>query len=286
MNKLVQRILMFVVAVPLTICLIMLFPQRHHLVANVAVMVLSALGAVELAGLFKTKGAAISLIEAALLGMTGPIGMTLVASFEVKGQIVPGILILGASWVIVSRILSREENLHKVMGYVSAAFSIIFYPGIFMAWIIAMTQWSHASLIILSFMLTVVANDSAAWACGVLWGKNNRGVIAASPNKSVAGFIGGSAASMLIGLGAALLLPDIFTPERLPLSRALAGIVLGLFSGIAASLGDLGESALKRSVRVKDSGSIIPGRGGVLDSIDSIALAAPVYYVIYWFLFT
>jgi phosphatidate cytidylyltransferase len=66
----------------------------------------------------------------------------------------------------------------------------------------------------------------------------------------------------------------------------VAGIILGLLSAAAGNLGDLAESALKRSADMKDSGTIIPGRGGVLDTIDSICLAAPVYYFSYWFLFT
>jgi phosphatidate cytidylyltransferase len=61
--------------------------------------------------------------------------------------------------------------------------------------------------------------------------------------------------------------------------------MLGLFTGIAAVLGDLAESALKRSAGVKDSGSLIPGRGGILDTIASLALSAPVFYVGYRLLF-
>jgi phosphatidate cytidylyltransferase len=126
-------------------------------------------------------------------------------------------------------------------------------------------------------------NDSAAWAAGMLFGSGNRGIIPASPNKSVAGFIGGTAAAVLAGLGGVLLFPAVFAPKLLP--PLPSGLILGLFLGAAASLGDLMESALKRSSGIKDSGSIIPGRGGVLDSIDSIALAAPVFYAVYRILF-
>jgi phosphatidate cytidylyltransferase len=64
-----------------------------------------------------------------------------------------------------------------------------------------------------------------------------------------------------------------------------AGVLLGLCAGIAATLGDLSESVIKRSAGVKDSGSLILGRGGALDSIDSLALAAPIYYLVYQVLF-
>jgi phosphatidate cytidylyltransferase len=157
------------------------------------------------------------------------------------------------------------------------------YPGLFMEWIIKMGAWQKANIFILTFLLIVFANDSLAWTAGMLFGKGNRGIVSVSPNKSIAGFIGGLAASALIGMGAALFFPEVFAPRRFP--ALPSGIILGLMSGIAGSLGDLGESAMKRSSGVKDSGFLIPGRGGVLDSIDSLALAAPVFYVICRFLF-
>ena len=58
------------------------------------------------------------------------------------------------------------------------------------------------------------------------------------------------------------------------------GFVLGLLTSAIAAIGDLIESSFKRSAEVKDSGSIIPGRGGILDSIDSVIMAAPVYVAI------
>jgi phosphatidate cytidylyltransferase len=126
-------------------------------------------------------------------------------------------------------------------------------------------------------------NDAAAWAAGLFLGKGNRGIIPASPNKSAAGFAGGLLASVVIGAGASCLIPEIFSSPRMP--SLPAGAILGLMTGAAATLGDLGESVLKRSAGLKDSGFIIPGRGGILDSIDSLAAAAPVYYILYRLLF-
>jgi phosphatidate cytidylyltransferase len=57
-------------------------------------------------------------------------------------------------------------------------------------------------------------------------------------------------------------------------------------TGIAATFGDLCESAIKRSAGIKDSGGLIAGRGGVLDSVDSIALAVPVFYYAWQIFFT
>jgi phosphatidate cytidylyltransferase len=107
--------------------------------------------------------------------------------------------------------------------------------------------------------------------------------VAASPNKSIAGFAGGLAASVGIVILAVIFIPAAFTSTMMP--SILAGTLLGLGAGIAATLGDLSESALKRSANVKDSGTLILGRGGALDSIDSIILAAPVYYLLYQVLF-
>jgi phosphatidate cytidylyltransferase len=127
----------------------------------------------------------------------------------------------------------------------------------------------------------------------MLFGKNNRGIIPASPNKSAAGFIGGTLGSIIITAGAVLLAPAFFASRYAYGAASGNGIVpslcaaaaLGLFTGIAAMLGDLCESAIKRSAGVKDSGNIMLGRGGVLDSIDSIAVSAPVFYLLFSLLF-
>jgi phosphatidate cytidylyltransferase len=282
MKKLTQRLLMFIVGLPLVILMVIFLPHRNHLAINICVVMVSALGAFEFSLMLKKKGFQIHPAEAMILGIAGPAAMTLLVSFKVEASIFPVSFILGASWCLIANIFSRD-NFEGTINRILAGFAVMFYPGIFILWIIGMTLFVHADKIILMFLLMVFANDSVAWAVGMLFGRGNRGIIPASPNKSVAGFAGGLIAAALAGLAAVFFIPEAFIPSRLP--PAAAGILIGLTTGIAAAAGDLAESAMKRSADIKDSGFLIPGRGGVLDTVDSIALAAPVYFTIYWILF-
>lgn len=116
---------------------------------------------------------------------------------------------------------------------------------------------------VLFILLAVVATDVAAYACGRIIG-GPKLAPAISPNKTWSGFLGGISAA---GLASAALAAWIGAdPARL----GVAGVVLG----IVAQIGDLTESALKRSFGVKDSGTLIPGHGGIMDRVDGIVFAA------------
>ena len=284
MKKLIQRLLMFFIGLPLVVFLVVFLPQKNHLAINIIVILLSALGALEFANMLREKELRLHPAAALVLGALGPAAMTLAVSFGAGGQLIPAVFILGAAGCLISGAFAAKDRLREVINHISAGFSVMLYPGLFMAWIIRMSLLPRADMVILIFLLTVFANDSIAWAVGMLFGGGNRGAVPASPNKSIAGFTGGFAASILVGVGAVLFIPDAFNPSRLP--PLIAGVIIGFVPGAAAALGDLAESAMKRSARIKDSGTIIPGRGGVLDSIDSIALAAPVYYALYWLFFS
>jgi phosphatidate cytidylyltransferase len=129
---------------------------------------------------------------------------------------------------------------------------------------------------LLVIMLIVMTNDSAAYYTGCAFGKHRLYPLV-SPKKSIEGALGGVIGSIC----GTLLAKFTFFPQ-LPLADAL---VTAVVIGILGQTGDLFESLLKRSFGVKDSGSIIPGHGGVLDRMDSIIFAAPAmyYYVIYFF---
>jgi len=121
-------------------------------------------------------------------------------------------------------------------------------------------------LLLMLFFMTSL-NDIAQYVSGSIFG-NRRIAPSLSPNKTVAGLIGGVVVSSVVG---AFLLPTL-----LPLS-SLYGFAIGIVIGVAGFLGDLGISKLKRGLRVKDSGNSIAGHGGILDRLDSLLLTAPVF---------
>lgn len=125
-------------------------------------------------------------------------------------------------------------------------------------------------------MVIVMAGDTAAFYIGTRFG-HNKLCPQVSPNKSVEGALGGLGGSLI---GALIANATFFT--ELTQTDAL---VTAIFFGILGQLGDLFESFLKRSFGVKDSGTIFPGHGGVLDRLDSILFAAPsaFYYAAYIF---
>jgi phosphatidate cytidylyltransferase len=283
MKQLFKRLIVFFIGLPLLIVIVLFLPQFNHLAFNCVVITVSILGAVEFQNFLKQKNMHISPAEAAVLGGVSPVTIAGVVCFNFGVLIVPAALILGALWLLVSRVFSSGEKLDAVVSRLAAGFSVLVYPGSFMAWMIPLSLLPGAQALILVFLLMCYLNDAAAWAAGIGFGKGNRGIVPVSPNKSAAGFIGGLLSSVAIGVMAARWIPAAFNSPCLP--GIPAGAVLGFMTGAAATLGDLGESALKRSAGLKDSGFIIPGRGGILDSIDSLAAAAPVYYILYRLLF-
>jgi phosphatidate cytidylyltransferase len=282
MKKMFQRLLIFFIGVPIIIVAVLLLPQYGHLALNIVVIIFSAAGAAEMAAMLEKRQLSISRIEALILGALPPALVTLVVSFNCGEWIVPAFLFVSAAWVMTFPVFSTASRQDQYINRVTAGFSVLFYPGILLAWICRMGKWDGA-LILISLLIPLVG-DGAAWAAGMLFGKQNRGFVKVSPNKSIAGFAGELFAAVVISIAAVLVLPEYFVPRRA--SAIAGGIIIGLLTGIAATFGDLCESAIKRSAGIKDSGGLIAGRGGVLDSIDSIALAVPVFYYTWLFFFT
>ena len=123
---------------------------------------------------------------------------------------------------------------------------------------------------ILVFLILVVCSDVGGYATGSLIGRHLM-VPVISPKKTWEGFAGSAAACAAAG---AITLPLLLH------GAVWQGLLVGVAALLAATLGDLTESMMKRDLAIKDMGTVLPGHGGVLDRLDSLALAAPVVWLL------
>ncbi|MCK4665701.1 phosphatidate cytidylyltransferase [Candidatus Dependentiae bacterium] len=128
--------------------------------------------------------------------------------------------------------------------------------------------------VILFILIMIWINDSLAFFGGSLFGKHKL-VPTISPNKTVEGFL----TTLFLTPVFAVIFHLIFKYPGSILKAALLGAVVSFF----AMYGDLIESALKRSLGIKDFGNLLPGHGGFLDRIDSVLVVAPVFFIWYFF---
>lgn len=126
-------------------------------------------------------------------------------------------------------------------------------------------------MLVLALVVATVAMDIGAFAFGRAFGSRALAPVV-SPNKSVEGLVGGMVVTMAAGVGFGMLVE--------PFDLA-SGIALGAVVAVMAPLGDLAESMIKRSLGVKDMGTLLPGHGGVLDRIDGFLFVLPPVWVLY-----
>ena len=153
------------------------------------------------------------------------------------------------------------------LAYVAALFSYFFY--------IRTIDPEQGKWLVLYLVLVTKMGDVGAYAIGNLMGRHTL-VPRISPRKTVEGAIGSIVFSAATAVAALPLLQGqtIFGQQPTP----FLGMLLGVILGVVGQLGDLAESLLKRDCQVKDTGTLLPGLGGVLDVIDSLLFTAPLFY--------
>jgi phosphatidate cytidylyltransferase len=179
-------------------------------------------------------------------------------------------ILMSAFVALAALSLTTWRGDRDALGRVSAAVFPMLYLGLPIGALIAIRAMrGPAGLFLL--MLTVMVSDTAQYYSGRMFGRTPLAAVI-SPKKTVEGAIGGFVLGMVfMAVAGHWWLPDVSWPLRSVLGAALVAL------GIA---GDLFESMLKRSAGVKDSSALIPGHGGVLDRIDALLFAAPIYYVV------
>lgn len=170
--------------------------------------------------------------------------------------------------------LFRFRELPNVVGQLSLIMFGLLYLPLLLGYLALLYDLPNGREWVFLVLFIIMLGDSAAYFVGINLGRHKL-YPAVSPNKSIEGAVGGLFGSLF----GALLFKFWFFP-------ALSGgdcLLLGLGLGALGQLGDLFESLLKRSFGVKDSGTLIPGHGGILDRLDSLIFAfAPAYYYALW----
>ncbi|WP_345124926.1 phosphatidate cytidylyltransferase [Hymenobacter antarcticus] len=201
-----------------------------------------------------------------------PQGMPLPASywFLSAGGVVYLWMVIGALLMVVliiREIIQWPDN-GKPFANIGAILSGLFYVSLPMSGLnaLAFVQNTYDYRRIFALLFLIWASDIGAYAAGKTFGKHKLAP-KISPGKTWEGWAGGFVLTLIVGWALGYLLPDMSLTHRL-----VAASVVAVF----APLGDLAESMLKRSVGVKDSGSIMPGHGGLLDRFDAFLLVLPV----------
>lgn len=278
MNKVVKRLLTFFIGLPIVLAIVFC-DYLNHLPLQIAIGIFSVLGANEFYNMLSKKGCILFNREIVLIG-------TALLPFSCYIFILSGLSLDITPWLFICIIILlmgfecfTAKDFTNSASKISYTTLTLFYTGFLLTFISRMTLLPDSKFVISLFLIFVFMCDSFAWFFGILFGKSTRGYVAASPNKSLVGFIGGIASS----IGCGFVFKFLF-PEEIAITNTNLAI-LGFITAFSAIVGDLIESVFKRSCDVKDSGNLIPGRGGILDSIDSIIIAAPIFYIGYNFLF-
>lgn len=273
-RNLAQRIGFAVVAIPLVVGLV--WWGGWPLAAVLAL--LGALGAREVYALARRQG--IAPLDG--LGLAAAAAIPL-ATYWAKGsetRWAEPVLLVGALWLLALLVAAMRWRGPEGRPLPAVAVTVFgaLYAAALPSFLIAIRHganagvksWPLAALVLFPLVLTWICDTAAMAAGNAIGGPKLAPVL--SPNKTWAGAIGGFAAAVL----AAILLGGWVLPRvGLPLDVGRLALI-GAAVGVVAQVGDVAESLFKREAQVKDSSSLIPGHGGVLDRLDSLYFVLPV----------
>lgn len=255
---LITRVLVGLLGIPLAIIVV----YTGGLPLLVSLIVLSLLGLHEfyrMARAYKPN---------LLAGYAGAIFILIGAHTGELAGALRGVIYLFALTFILHAIRGLKP---EMMGEMAVTFFGAFYIGMGFAHVILLRSLAYGISLAIIVLLATWTSDTVAYAVGNFYGHRPISPVV-SPKKTIEGTLAGFIGTILIVLVASK-----------PLAWMGSGqfFVLGLTLAVAAPIGDLFESYLKRASQVKDAGSIIPGHGGILDRFDSLLFSgAAAYYVV------
>ena len=273
---LIQRLLAAIVLIPLVI--ILLFFTKLSIFASIMIAV-GGIAAWEWSQFLHINNKHSILMFAFFIAVLLALLYFMPIPFELKSKLYNIILSLSIIWWLVALylVMSYPKTIHYWSNIVVKLFFAFFtlFPFFISVIVLRSTDYQSncytgAILLLYTFVL-VWATDTGAYFAGRTFGKRKLAP-KVSPGKTVEGFIGGVSVALLISL--------IVYYSNLFNIKLNVFFISSFFAILASVLGDLTESMFKREAGIKDSGNLIPGHGGILDRIDSLTAAVPIFTVL------
>lgn len=170
-------------------------------------------------------------------------------------------------------VLFSQQRSFKTLAILAAAILYIALPMSLMHYAVFSISGHYQALYAINLFTLIWCSDTFAYLSGKLLGKHKL-FPSVSPGKTWEGVVGGMLLTGLAAYGLGIL-------WQIPVQF---NVVIGVLTVVFGTLGDLVESMLKREVQVKDSGSILPGHGGMLDRFDALLLSLPFTTACYWWM--
>jgi phosphatidate cytidylyltransferase len=231
------------------------------------VVALIALGLFEFFTMLEKKGIPIYKYFGIATGVIIPLSIFLRFELTRGWEFLFISLALGTLFILQ---FSRRESTNAVLA-ISATMFALFYISWFFSFMIKLKILPYGTQLVGFLLLVTKGADIGAFFVGRRFGR--RALIPhISPKKTVEGALGGIATAVVAALASRLFLPDLTAFSWINL------LLLGFALGGLGMLGDLSESLIKRDCATKDSGTVLPGMGGVMDVIDSLLFTAPAFY--------
>ncbi len=235
-------------------------------VMAVTLYVFLAVAVYEVAQAFAHVG--IELSKAALIFFVALLPIC-IYQFGIKGIL--ALMMISGMLIFVIKVFRTDLTMVNT----AYTFLVLFYPCLMMSMLPMMLTFPGEAgrLALVVTLVCAAMTDTGAYFTGVLLGKHKLAP-SISPKKTIEGAVGGLVGGMVASIATGYLIQPILGTQISMLHMA----VLGACSAVAAQIGDLTASILKRNVGIKDFGKIFPGHGGVMDRLDSILFVAPLVY--------
>ncbi|MBR7672342.1 phosphatidate cytidylyltransferase [Streptomyces daliensis] len=248
------------------------------------------LGAVVLASLFVYKPVFVGVIVVAVVVGLWELTSRFAERKDIKAPLVP-LAVGGAAMIVAGYVRGADgawvamaltalavlvwrmtESPHDYLRDVTAGVFAAFYVPFLATFVALMLAADDGPWRVLTFLLLTVVSDTGAYAVGWRFGTHKLAP-RISPGKTREGLVGAIAFAMAAGALCMQFLIDDGTWWQ--------GLLVGLAVATSATLGDLGESMMKRDLGIKDMGTLLPGHGGIMDRLDSLLPTAPVVWLLF-----